>query len=108
MPGGPRTVAGTLFGNSAPRLVDMFGVAIEAELDGEMLYFVNEDKPGFSGRAGTALGEAGVNIATFHLGRRQAGGEAVALVAIDGHIDADLVATLAAMPGVKQVQPLRF
>jgi len=107
-PAGPRTVAGTLFGNSAPRIVDMFGVAIEAELDGEMLYFVNEDRPGFIGRAGTALGEAGVNIATFHLGRREAGGEAVALVAVDGHIDADLVARLAAMPGVRQVQPLRF
>ena len=48
-PAGERTVAGTLFGNAAPRLVDMFGVAIEAELDGEMLYFVNEDKPGFIG-----------------------------------------------------------
>ena len=69
----------------------MFGIAIEAELDGEMIYIVNEDAPGFIGRLGTALGEAGVNIATFHLGRREAGGEAVALVAVDGHIDADLV-----------------
>ncbi|MGE3395703.1 MAG: phosphoglycerate dehydrogenase [Sphingomonas sp.] len=107
-PAGPRTVAGTLFGSASARLVDMFGVAIEAELDGEMLYFVNDDRPGFIGRAGTALGEAGVNIATFHLGRREAGGEAVALVAIDGHIDAGLVARLAAMPDVKRVQPLRF
>jgi D-3-phosphoglycerate dehydrogenase len=107
-PDGQRTVAGTLFGSSAPRLVDMFGVGIEAELDGEMLYFVNEDKPGFIGRAGSALGEADVNIATFHLGRREAGGEAVALVAVDGHIDAALVEKLAAMPGVKRVQPLRF
>ena len=91
-----------------PRLVDMFGVGIEAELDGEMIYFVNEDKPGFIGRAGSALGEAGVNIATFHLGRREAGGEAVALVSVDGHIGAELVARLAALPGVKRVQPLRF
>ncbi len=105
---GERTVAGTLFGNAAPRLVDMFGVGIEAELDGEMIYFVNEDKPGFIGRAGSALGEAGVNIATFHLGRREAGGEAVALVSVDGHIGAELVARLAALPGVKRVQPLRF
>ena len=40
---GRRAVAGTLFGDSAPRLVDMFGVAIEAELSGEMVYIVNED-----------------------------------------------------------------
>jgi D-3-phosphoglycerate dehydrogenase len=105
---GPRSVAGTLFGNSAPRLVDMFGIAIEAELAGEMIYIVNEDAPGFIGRLGTTLGEAGVNIATFHLGRRQAGGEAVALVSVDGHIDAELVGRLGALPGVKRVKPLRF
>ena len=49
-PDGERSVAGTLFGNAAPRLVDMFGMAVEAELDGEMIYIVNEDKPGFIGR----------------------------------------------------------
>ncbi|HEV7659908.1 MAG TPA: phosphoglycerate dehydrogenase [Allosphingosinicella sp.] len=107
-PAGRRSVAGTLFGNSAPRLVDMFGIAIEAELQGEMIYIVNEDAPGFIGRLGTALGAAGVNIATFHLGRREAGGEAVALVSVDGHIDGELVGRLEALPGVKRVKPLRF
>src|SRR5690606_31969221 len=66
--GGRRSVAGTLFGNAAPRLVDMFGIPIEAELSGDMIYIVNEDAPGFIGRLGSLLGEAGVNIATFHLG----------------------------------------
>jgi D-3-phosphoglycerate dehydrogenase len=107
-PDGERSVAGTLFGNAAPRLVDMFGVAVEAELDGEMIYIVNEDRPGFIGRLGTALGEAGVNIATFHLGRRQEGGEAVALVSVDGHIAAEVVERLEALPDVKRVKPLRF
>ena len=107
-PDGTRSVAGTLFGNAAPRLVDMFGVAIEAELAGEMIYIVNEDAPGFIGRLGTALGSEGVNIATFHLGRREAGGEAVALVAIDGHINEELVGQLESLPGVKKVKPLRF
>jgi D-3-phosphoglycerate dehydrogenase len=107
-PAGRRSVAGTLFGNAAPRLVDMFGIAIEAELQGEMIYIVNEDAPGFIGRLGTTLGAAGVNIATFHLGRREAGGEAVALVSVDGHIDAELVGRLEALPGVKRVKPLRF
>jgi D-3-phosphoglycerate dehydrogenase len=107
-PAGRRSVAGTLFGNSAPRLVDMFGIAIEAELAGEMIYIVNEDVPGFIGRLGTTMGAAGVNIATFHLGRREAGGEAMALLSVDGHIDAELVGRLEALPGVKRVQPLRF
>ncbi len=107
-PRGERTVAGTLFGNAAPRLVEIFGISIEAELHGEMIYIVNEDAPGFIGRLGTTLGESGVNIGTFHLGRREAGGEAVALVSVDQHVDQRLVERLGEIPGVKRVKPLRF
>ena len=105
---GERSVAGTLFGNAAPRLIEIFGIKVEAELTGEMIYIVNEDAPGFIGRLGTTLGEAGINIGTFHLGRRHAGGEAVALVSVDNHVGPDVVARLEALPGVRTVQPLRF
>jgi len=105
---GDRSVAGTLFGNAAPRLVEMFGIKVEADMDGDMIHIVNDDAPGFIGRIGSALGEAGVNIATFHLGRRAAGGEAVALVAVDNRISPDLAAKLKAVPGVRQVNALRF
>ncbi len=101
-------VAGTLFGNKAPRLVELFGVEVEAELQGTMIYIVNTDTPGFIGRLGTALGEAGINIATFNLGRREALGEAVALVAVDGDVPVEMVATLAKLKGVRDVVPLRF
>jgi len=107
-PDGERAVAGTLFGNSAPRLVDMFGIRVEAELEGEMIYIVNEDRPGFIGRLGTTLGEANVNIGTFHLGRRAAGDEAVALISVDNHIEPATVAKLEAIPGVRRVKTLRF
>jgi D-3-phosphoglycerate dehydrogenase / 2-oxoglutarate reductase len=105
---GQRSVAGTLFGNAAPRLVEMFGIKVEAELEGSMIYIVNDDQPGFIGRLGTTLGQAGVNIGTFHLGRRTAGGEAVALVSIDSPIDDALLKQVEAIPGVRQVKPLRF
>jgi D-3-phosphoglycerate dehydrogenase len=105
---GATSVAGTLFADAAPRLVEMFGIRVEAELEGEMIYIVNEDAPGFIGRLGTALGEAGVNIGTFNLGRRAAGGEAVALVSVDSPVGKGLVERLAALPGVKRVEPLRF
>lgn len=105
---GDRPVVGTLFANSAPRLVEIFGIRVEAELEGEMIYIVNEDTPGFIGRLGTLLGEEGVNIGTFSLGRREAGGEAVALVSVDSPIGPDLVQRLQALPGVKTVKPLRF
>src|SRR5947199_363435 len=99
---------GSLVGNAAPRLVDMFGIRVEAELDGSMIYIVNEDTPGFIGRLGTLLGEEGVNIGTFNLGRRAAGGEAVALVSVDSAIGPELVAKLETLGGVKRVKPLRF
>jgi D-3-phosphoglycerate dehydrogenase len=105
---GPMRVAGTLFGNRAPRLVELFGVEIEGELAGSMIYIVNTDTLGFIGKLGTALGEAGINIATFNLGRREALGEAVALVAVDGDVPVEVVAKLAKLEGVRDVVPLRF
>ena len=105
---GDRSVAGTLFGNEAPRLVEIFGVGIEAELAGHMLYIVNEDAPGFIGRIGTLLGENGINIGTFHLGRREAGGEAVLLLSVDQPIPQDVVDKACALEGVKTVMPLAF
>jgi D-3-phosphoglycerate dehydrogenase len=105
---GERSIAGTLFGNKAPRLVEIFGIEVEAELAGNMLYIVNTDAPGFIGALGSTLGSAGINIATFNLGRRKAGGEAVALVAVDDPIDAEVVDKLHALPGVLQVVPLSF
>jgi D-3-phosphoglycerate dehydrogenase len=105
---GDRSVAGTLFGNKAPRLVDIFGVEVEAELVGNMIYLVNTDAPGFIGKLGTTLGEAGINIATFNLGRRAEGGEAVALVSIDGEVPPSVLAELCAIEGVREVVPLSF
>lgn len=105
---GDRSVAGTLFGNAAPRLVELFGIKVEADLAGPMLYIVNEDAPGFIGRLGTTLGEAGVNIGTFHLGRREAGGEAILLLSVDDEVNADLIAKVRALPGVKTAMALTF
>ncbi len=56
-----------------------------------MLYIVNNDAPGFIGAVGTILGEAGINIGTFHLGRREAGGEAILLLSVDGDVSQDLI-----------------
>ncbi len=105
---GPRRVEGTLFGNRAPRLVNIFGVPIEAELTGQMIYIVNTDAPGFIGALGTRLGENKINIATFGLGRRKEGGEAVALVSVDDPITPEVARQLHEIPGVREVVPLGF
>jgi D-3-phosphoglycerate dehydrogenase len=105
---GERRVEGTLFGNRAPRLVSIFGIPVEAELAGQMIYIVNTDAPGFIGALGTKLGENKINIATFNLGRHDEGGEAVALVAVDDPITPGVVKQLGALPGVREVVPLSF
>jgi D-3-phosphoglycerate dehydrogenase / 2-oxoglutarate reductase len=105
---GERSIAGTLFANSQPRLVELFGIKMEADLEKNMLFVINEDKPGFIGSIGTALGEAKVNIGTFHLGRRQSGGEAVLLLSVDSPISADLLPKIRSLPGVKTAKALSF
>ncbi|MBS0474193.1 MAG: phosphoglycerate dehydrogenase [Proteobacteria bacterium] len=105
---GERSVAGTLFSNSEPRLVELFGIKVEAELDGPMLYIVNEDAPGFIGRIGTLLGENAINIGTFNLGRREAGGEAVLLLSVDSTVSGTVLDQAKALPGVKRVMALAF
>jgi D-3-phosphoglycerate dehydrogenase len=97
-----------LFGIHSPRLVELFGIEIEAELEGDMLYIVNTDTPGFIGKLGTALGDEGINIATFNLGRRKARDDAASLVAVDGEISGQVVDRLCKLDGVRRVVPLRF
>jgi D-3-phosphoglycerate dehydrogenase / 2-oxoglutarate reductase len=105
---GERSVAGTLFSNSEPRLVELFGIKVEAELDGHMMYIVNEDAPGFIGRIGTLLGENAINIGTFNLGRREAGGEAILLLSVDEPVTPAVVEAAKAVPGVKRAMALAF
>ena len=73
-----RGVAGTVFSKGLPRLIQVKGIDMEAELSPHMLYITNEDKPGFIGRLGTLLGELDINIANFNLGRLDQGGDAIA------------------------------
>jgi D-3-phosphoglycerate dehydrogenase len=105
---GSRSVSGTLFGGTKPRLVEIKGIEIEAELGPHMLYINNEDRPGLVGALGKTLGDAGVNIATFHLGRAERGAEAIALLEVDEAIPAEVLERVRALPHIKQATPLRF
>lgn len=104
-----RDVAGTLFGTE-PRVVSISGVPLEAALGPRMLYINNEDKPGLIGGLGSVLGDAGVNIANFHLGRHEVNGEtdAIALVEVDERVDAPLLEQINQLPSVKQAKLLEF
>ena len=87
------TVEGTVAQDGSPRILALDDIGLEAALEGTLLLTRNVDVPGVIGRIGTALGDLGVNIATFALGRRAPvhGAEALALLGLDGDVDASIV-----------------
>jgi D-3-phosphoglycerate dehydrogenase len=103
-----RSVSGTLFAGSKPRIVEIKGIKVEADFGRHMLYVTNQDKPGFIGRFGALLADAGINIATFNLGRAAAGGDAICLVSVDEAVPEAVLAGVRALPLVVQATPLAF
>ncbi len=103
-----RSVSGTLFAGSRPRVVEIKGISIEAELAPHMLYVTNEDKPGLIGSLGQLLGDAAVNIATFNLGRSEPGGDAIGLIQVDEPIPDAVLEKVRALPYIIQAKALHF
>jgi D-3-phosphoglycerate dehydrogenase / 2-oxoglutarate reductase len=103
-----RSVSGTVYADGKPRLVDVKGIRVDAEFGKSMIYVTNEDKPGFIGNFASLLGDAKINIATFHLGRTAPGGDAIALVEIDGGVPPEVIRKVQALPQVKQAKALVF
>jgi len=103
-----RWVSGTVFADGRPRIVNIKGIRMDAEFGPSMIYITNLDKPGFIGKFSSTLGEAGINIATFHVGREKPGGDAIALIEIDGELPDAVLAKVRALPQVQQAKPLHF
>ena len=107
-PSGKRSVAGTLFAGDKGRIVDIEGIPIEAEVTQNMLYSRNSDKPGFIGNLGRILGDSGLNIASFDLGRSGPGGDATCLISLDQRVDDNTLRKIQSLPSVLEVQALTF
>jgi D-3-phosphoglycerate dehydrogenase len=97
---GVRSAAGTLFGKREPRLVRLDEYHLDAIPRGSMLIVSNDDRPGMVGRIGTALGDAGVNIAYLSLGRDRSGGRAIAILNLDSPLPDAVLKDIAAIDGV--------
>ena len=102
------TLEGTVFHDGRPRIVRIDGIKVDAQFAPQMLYLENEDHPGIIAGLASAIGDAGLNIATFALGRDGVGGNAVALVETDGAVSDATLARIAKVPGVKATHVLRF
>jgi D-3-phosphoglycerate dehydrogenase len=103
-----RSIAGTVFSDGKPRFIQIKGITIDAEVGQHMLYTTNEDVPGIIGALGNTLGGNGVNIANFTLGRKEAKGEAIALLYVDEPVPPKAIAALNDTGLFGQVKPLEF
>lgn len=100
--------AGTLFGRSMPRLVQLEGHRLEAYLDGILLVFTHQDVPGIIGRVGTAFGEMGVNIAQMTVGRATPGGDAIGVLNLDQEPSPEAVKAVLECPGVRSARVVKL
>jgi D-3-phosphoglycerate dehydrogenase len=103
-----RSIAGTVFSDGKPRFIQIKGINIDAEIGEHMLYTTNEDVPGIIGTLGQTMGENGVNIANFTLGRSARDGEAIALLYLDEQPPAHVLDKLKATGMFQQVRTLQF
>jgi len=103
-----RSVAGTVFSDGKPRFIQIKGINMDADVGRHMLYTTNHDEPGIIGTLGVAMGEAGANIANFHLGRNGPGGDAIALLYLDVPPNDKVLDSLMQTGKFQQVKPLEF
>jgi len=103
-----RSVAGTLIAGTKPRITQIKGINVEADLLPRMLYITNRDRPGFIGAIGTLLGRNNINIAHMQFGRDFEGGNAIALVGVDQPVSEPLLKEINTIPNVVQVAALEF
>jgi D-3-phosphoglycerate dehydrogenase len=103
-----RSVAGTVFSDGKPRIIQIKGIELESDFGRHMLYVTNQDRPGFIGALGSLLGNAKVNIASFHLGRKAEGEDAICLVQIDEPVPDSVLWAVQKLEQVRQAKPLAF
>jgi D-3-phosphoglycerate dehydrogenase len=103
-----RSIAGTVFSDGKPRIIQIKEIGLEAGFAPSMLYVTNLDRPGFIGRLGTLLGNEKVNIASFNLGRAAEGEDAISLIDVDGPVSDRVLERVRALEGVVQAKRLSF
>ena len=103
-----RSAKGTLVAGKLPRMVECKGISVETDLQGDMIYITNKDKPGLIGSVGSLCAREGINIATFHLGRQGVDQDAIAIVGLDGPVVPTVISELKGLDHIDRVIPLRF
>src|SRR5579871_1883764 len=104
------SVEGTVLHDGTPRVLQIGGIPVEAQLEGTILYLRNRDEPGVIGQVGSTLGKQGVNIATFALGRKDEtrGADAVSLVRLDGEVSESILEPIRGIAAITEAKLLQL
>jgi D-3-phosphoglycerate dehydrogenase len=100
---GERIIAGTLFGRSLPRIVQLDDFRMDALPQGHMLVTMSRDVPGVIGTVGTILARHGINIAEWRLGRTAPGDRALSIINLDEQATPQAIADITALDEVISV-----
>lgn len=106
--GGHRAVVATLFSHDEPRIVEVDGYRVDVVPEGTILVTVSHDEPGFIGKVGTALGELGINIATWKTGRSAPGGRALSFISVDSDVPESALRSLAELAPIERITKVEF
>ncbi len=108
---GETSASATVIRGEQPRLLSFEGIDIETPLEGNLLVCRNQDVPGVIGKIGTTLGEHGVNIANFALGRERSGPKpvkALALVQVDAPVSDKVLEALGKIEALLEARPVHL
>lgn len=94
--------------DAPPRLTRIGRFNVDVALRSPLIVLTNHDVPGVIGRVGTALGNAQVNIAEYHQARVAQGGEALAVIAVDGPVAPAVRDVLLGLPDVLTATIVQF
>ncbi|HUF76365.1 MAG TPA: phosphoglycerate dehydrogenase [Longimicrobiales bacterium] len=101
-------LAGALLGEAHPRIVRIEDYRVDIVPAGALIVLKNHDVPGVIGRVGTILGDHDINIAEYHQARMSKGGQALAAIAVDGEVGADVREALLELPEVSSAVVVRL
>ncbi|HUF11090.1 MAG TPA: phosphoglycerate dehydrogenase [Rhodothermales bacterium] len=102
--GRTRSISGVVFGNNRPRIIRIDEYDFDFQPAGHILFYRNQDRPGMLAAVGRVLADAGLNIGSLVLGRKEKGAMALTAVSTDEPVPDDVLKEVAALEGIEQIR----
>ena len=102
------SIAGTLLDRQKPYILQINNYRIHFEPRGNLLIMGSYDKPGVIGQVGTLMAENGINIASWHTGRAEPGGNTLTILNFDEALPESLMEILRQQDFIRHVHQLHI